>query len=329
MAREKVEHLLDPIIVVGQPRSGSTILTRLLNADSTVFLVNDFYVLQKIDAEGLWDPLSSKDAFRVAQWVYRIIEIRCTQEVGKTLEQPIHLSLENLGSLKHFVCASWPVGLLWSDVLRRVFEYAAALAGASRWGWNTPQDHQHLERIFQSYPTAKVICQLRGPAAVLASYKNVQGWWHDPRRYNPVVLAYAWKKAGRNAQRWQLEKPEQFLFLRYEDLVAETKNVSQHLARFLQLEGLPSSLEGFGDNSSLRGTHPFKKVTATEMWIAERICGQTATTLGFEKPKGASPRLADVGELGGITLRSMDLVVREYLFDADKRQRLINLFFKR
>jgi hypothetical protein len=93
----------NPIIVVGQPRSGSTILTRVLNELPELFVINDFYVLQKIDAENLWRELSPAQAARIAQWIYRIIEIRSAEEMGKTLDQPIHLSMEHLAQVKSLV----------------------------------------------------------------------------------------------------------------------------------------------------------------------------------------------------------------------------------
>lgn len=317
----------DPIVILGQPRSGSTILTRFINEDPSVFIVNDFYVLQKIDADNLWDPLTSDEAFRVAQWVYRILEIRCTQEIGKTLEQPIHLSLESLAKVKQLVCAQWPEFLLWSDVLHMIFERAATLAGATRWGWNTPQDHQHLARIFAGFPQALVICQLRQPNAVLASYKNVEGWWHDPRRYNPVVLAYAWKKAATNTQYWQHEKPSQFKLIRYEDLVRDTPKVSESLAEFLHLTALPTSLDGFGKNSSLTGAKPKKNVTGLESRLAQKICGESASRLGFPVEGKMKIKMTDYFAGLSIVRNSTSLLFSEYLFNVDRRRRLLILFF--
>ena len=55
-----------PIFVVGQPRSGSTLLTRILNEARELFVINDFYVLQKIDAAGLWSPLTSGESATIA-----------------------------------------------------------------------------------------------------------------------------------------------------------------------------------------------------------------------------------------------------------------------
>ena len=75
-------------------------LTRLINEAPRTSVVNDFYVLQMIDVAGLWGPLAADDARRIAIWIYRILEIRCTQEVGKTLEQPVHLSLDQLAQVK-------------------------------------------------------------------------------------------------------------------------------------------------------------------------------------------------------------------------------------
>ena len=55
-----------PVFVVGQPRSGSTILTRVLNDIPGLFIINDFYVLQKIDSNGLWKQLTCEQAHMIA-----------------------------------------------------------------------------------------------------------------------------------------------------------------------------------------------------------------------------------------------------------------------
>ncbi|WP_380058855.1 sulfotransferase (plasmid) [Falsihalocynthiibacter sp. SS001] len=316
-----------PIVIVGQPRSGSTILTRWVNNDQRAFVLNDFYVLQRIDALGLWGPLSSGDAREIAMWVYRILEIRCTQEIGKTLEQPVHLSLADLAIVKSLANGPWDEGILWSDVIGQILHRAAELAGADFWGWNTPQDHQHLERIFAGFPDAKVLCQLRQPDAMLASYKNVDGWWHDARRYNPMVLALAWKRAAQNAASWSARKPSQVKFIRYEDLVRRTPETTTEISNFLGIGQRVACLGSFGRNSSMQGKKP-KKVTGLESWVAYRICGREAAELGFSERVDARCQFGDFVEAARITGASFSLLVSDYLFNSDRRRRLIRLLFK-
>lgn len=315
-----------PIVVVGQPRSGSTILTRLLNANPDLFIVNDFYVLQKVAARGLWGALSPDEAGYIAAEIYRILEIRCAQEVGVTLEQSVHLSLEDLAALRDIATGPWQNGLHWHDVLQRLMTEAAHRSGATRWGWNTPQDHLNLARIYEAFPDARVICQLRNPLTMLRSYKNVWGWWHDARRYNPVILAMAWRKAARAVRHWQEEQPDSFMFVRFEDLVHETQPTAARLTQFMAFTTpLPDDLQAFGRNSSLTPGQTVKPVTGLEARLARYICGTEAHILGFDMTSLPATKVSDIVELARVSIGSAHLLITGYLFNADRRARLVSL----
>lgn len=311
-----------PVFVVGQPRSGSTVMTRLLNEETGLFVINDFYVLQQIDEAGLWGPLTSEEAGRIGQWIFARIEIRATEESGKTISQSIDLSPDALDSLRAFAARRWEDGLAWSSVLDRTMTRAAQLAGCSRWGYNTPQDHLHLGRLFQAFPDAKVIFVLRHPAAVLKSYKNVSGPWHDRRRYNPFSIGWAWRVAAHNFRRWASERPGQVLLIRYEELVRNTAETVDRLARFLDVAFPAIELAAFGENSSFSGNRSHAAVTATEVWIGEKAAGSIMPEIGFAH-SGTKPSVADLPAAGGEILRSSAFIVNQVLFDANRRKRAL------
>ena len=323
MTRINQRNLPRPIIVVGQPRSGSTILTRYLNEFEGTFIINDFYVLQKIDGADLWGKLTPDEAQLIARWIYRILEIRCTQEVGKTLEQPVHLSLKQLAEIKEIVQMPWADGLFWSNVLEKILAKAAELTGAKTWGWNTPQDHLHLERIYKAYPDAKVIAQLRSPEAVLNSYKNVYGWWHDARRYNPIAQALAWKKAARSILRWQKERPDDFLYIRFEGLIEKTNEHGLLIAKHCGLHPVATNLKSLGTNSSYSNIRKKQTVTDTELIIANLIIGNDAQRLKYALRRNLRPSFRGLLEILKIIKNSFSIIISDYLFDSDKRKRVL------
>ncbi|MBX7540817.1 sulfotransferase family protein [Qipengyuania sphaerica] len=314
---------MEPVFVVGQPRSGSTITTRVLNEQGELFVLNDFYALQAIDAENLWDKSDAASAGRVARIVFERIEIRATQEVGKTLNQSVDLSAMAVEKLRSLACRDWPDGTSWNAVIELMLGEAAELAGCSRWGWNTPQDHLHLERLLTAWPGAKVLFVLREPEAVLRSYKNVSGPWHDARRYNPATIGLAWKVAAQNYLQAKASRPGQVMLLRYEDLVAETDAMIRELGDFLELEFPGIDLASFGRNSSHSASRASKPVTGAEVWMAEKVIGDKLGSLGFRGGRQAA-RPGGMIELARSLIGSGLFLAGQVLTDRDRRRRALN-----
>jgi len=312
-----------PIVVVGQPRSGSTITTRVLNECDGVFLLNDFYALQAIDAEGLWQRRDPAAAGRVAEIVLDRLTIRATQETGKTLEQSIDLPADKLAEVAAQARRDWPDGTAWHEVVGAILSHAAQAAQCVAWGWNTPQDHLHLERIFAAWPEARALFVLRAPRAVLRSYKNVSGPWHDARRYNPVTIGLAWKVAAQNFHRWQERKPGQVDFMSYEDLVANTDACAARLSAFIDRPCPDIDLARFGKNSSHAGNATSHRVTDAEVWAMQKVVGPELERLGFTPDAAAKPTSGMV-QLAGILARSGLFIGGQVLTDPDRRKRALN-----
>ena len=313
-----------PVFVVGQPRSGSTLLTRVLNESPDLFVINDFYGLQKIDAEDLWGPLDAAGAARVAQITFERIEIRATQETGKTLEQSIELSAEQVETLRSFSMRTWEDGLRWHQVLSAVMGKAAELAGAARWGYNTPQDYLHLERLYEAFPEAQVLFLLRQPEKVLSSYKNVSGPWHEADRYNPLAIGMAWKAASKAFNHWADARPGQVHFQTYEALTGERDSALKSLGQFLHTDFPPMDFDSFGRNTS-HDDHSVKKpVSPSELWLCEKMIGVELEKRGYAPSKTAKPRLADTGTLLGLGARSGSYIAKTML-DSDRRKRVMRM----
>lgn len=316
-----------PIVVVGQPRSGSTITTRVLNECEGVFLLNDFYALQAIDAENLWERDDAQSARRVAEIVLERLTIRATQEEGKTLEQSIDLSPEGLAQVTSLAKRDWADGTKWFEALGAVLGKAAELAGCSAWGWNTPQDHLHLERIFSAWPEAKVLFVLREPKAVLRSYKNVSGPWHDARRYNPATIGLAWKVAAQNFHAWNARKPGQVMFLSYEALVGQTSESMAKLADFIEVPCPQIDLASFGKNSSHGAQRKSEPVTSAELWLVQKVIGEELSKLGFQPDTSARPTRGAL-KTAAILAKSGAFIGGQMLTDPDRRKRALNFLRK-
>lgn len=65
-----------PVFLVGLPRSGSTLLSRILNDSPQLFLVNDLYILQEVDALGALEGSDGDTAERLALFLIRKLRLR-------------------------------------------------------------------------------------------------------------------------------------------------------------------------------------------------------------------------------------------------------------
>jgi hypothetical protein len=180
----------------------------------------------------------------------------------------------------------------------------------------------------KAYPDCAVILQLRQPEAVLKSYKNVSGWWHDPRRYNPVTVALAWRAAASSYETFRNAYPSNIIFIRFEELVSETSDTVRRLNSFLDVSLENIELNSFGNNSSHSSGSPRLMVTDTEVLVCESVIGRLQTRLGFEKKLGARISVKGLIECARSFVGSASLFFGEYLFNRDFRKRLTHLFVR-
>ena len=141
---------------------------------------------------------------------------------------------------------SWPL-------LTFALSYAQQLgggrlpAGARMWVEKTPSHVHCLDRIWQDLPAAKVIQIVRGPQAVLASYKAAAMRMPPHRvsrrrtaRHVLAQMAPAYRIAAHSGN---LQAEGRYHLVRYEDLVADRRAAMGRIAAFLEIEPLPSLLQ--------------------------------------------------------------------------------------
>lgn len=185
---------MKPVFVMGLPRSGSTLLSRLLNATPDILSVNDLYFLQGVFAEDAADgPLTAEAADRLASRLLEVIDTR--SKAKEAFIGQLQIAPESLASIRTEVMRSPPTE--WSGLLDALLSRVAAAAGKRRWADKTPQNFYHFERLAAAFPDARFVFLFRDPRAVMASFRHAAGDGHDPRRYHPVVYALYWRSAVR------------------------------------------------------------------------------------------------------------------------------------
>ncbi|MDX6657550.1 MAG: hypothetical protein QOH62_2343 [Solirubrobacteraceae bacterium] len=197
-----------PILIVGCPRSGTTLLRDLLRAHSRITIPDETAVLPALlRAHG--DPADARAARRLASDLLVCNGVRLW---GLDLTPP---DLEHHRSFSALVAA--------------VYGEWARLEDKPRWGEKTPQYVHELPAMRQVFPDAQVVHVIRDPRAVTASLLG--------RSWGPATArsaALAWRECVLAGRR---DGPplgsDGYHELRYEELVADPERVLRALCEFL------------------------------------------------------------------------------------------------
>ena len=211
----------DPVFVVGYPRSGTTLLYRILMSgedfpecefDETHFFshyYNRFGNLKRTtNYERFVDELFGRQ-----DWI---------PQSGLDREE----ILEILGSTPKE----------YGSIFRAIMGRIAARQSKSRWLEKTPWHLFWIPEILATFPNAKIIHIVRDARDVALSVVKL-GWLEGKKTFDPQVhAAIAWKCSIRRAEADIAKVPNVVLTLRYEDLVTDTESAIQRINRFLGTE---------------------------------------------------------------------------------------------
>jgi Sulfotransferase family len=206
------------VFVVGCPRSGTTLLQRMLDHHPLLALANDTHFIPKaIDPDG-------GDVRLTAEVVDRVLSYHRFHRLGLT-EESVRRAAAGAGTYAEFVGS--------------LYEGFAAIHGKALGGEKTPDYVRHLPFLARLFPWARYVHLIRDGRDVALSAMQWATPTKGPGRFalwqeDPVAVCALW-------WRWQVTMGRadgnrlgsRYLELRYEDLVADPgpaiDRVSRHL----------------------------------------------------------------------------------------------------
>ena len=238
------------LFVISPPRSGSTLLQRLIGSHSQVFTHPEPHLMTPLAHLGYWGNVDKApyDHINAAEALKLFVSGLPRQEE------------DYLDALRAY-----------SDTM-----YGRMLAptGKRYFMDKTPANALVLPFLAKLYPQAKYVVLTRHPLAIFSSYANsfFDGSWARAHEFNPIVERYVPAMA-----KFLREQPAPSTHVIYEDLVVDPQ---AHLARvfdFLGLENEPEAVEygkrfqskkGPGDPISVE-KHDRPVTDSVDKWAAE------------------------------------------------------------
>lgn len=188
--------MTDPFFVVGCPRSGTTLLSVLLDRHSRLCIPPETAFYTEI-APQIPFGAERKAAGKVLENWSRLPELELEPEdVLARLPERLHSP---------------------GPVLRAILELYAQSHGKVRCGEKTPQHLWHVPTILRQFSRARVICILRDGRDVALSLLAMP-WWPLPRLED---AAAHWRHGAGLGAVFARLYPDQFRVVRYEDLIAD------------------------------------------------------------------------------------------------------------
>jgi hypothetical protein len=237
------------ILLIGSPRSGSTMLQRMLGSHSRIFTRPEPHMLTPLAYLGFHD----------------------------TVEKAPYDHINAAKAIREYVDALPRGEADYLDALRAYTDtlYSRILAGRSERFFmdKTPAYGLVLPFVTRLLPEARYVVLTRHPLAVLSSYANsfFEGSYEQAYAFNPIVHRYVPAIA-----KMIRERPVPFVHVRYEDVVADPSASLRRIFEHLGLEHEEGCVT-YGSHKHEKGSFGDPKVEShdrpvtesTEKWAEE------------------------------------------------------------
>jgi hypothetical protein len=295
-----------PVLLVGCPRSGTTLLSVILHAHPRIAMPPEtrflFPVYRRRNSFG--DLTEVKNRRRLAR--------RITGR-GSRFAQ---LGLDRRTVIREIVNGAPTVGSAMAIVWR---EFARS-RGKERWGEKRPLYWQQMDWLMRLFPDAQVVHLIRDPRACVASMLGVK-WW----RGGFQSALTTWALSDRELRRFGERAPQgSYYALRFEDLLTEPRDELAKLCKFLGEDFDEAMLEFAGAASDIvperkvwhslthepldptRGERWRERLTASDVAVIEAVAGDAMKHHGYQ--------------LSGIGGRASRIRLAHYGLESARRQ---------
>jgi len=214
------------LFVIGTPRSGSTMLERMLSSHSQIYGRPEPHLLTPLAYLGYWDKVDKAP-------YDHILAAEAQREFVKDLPN---------GEKDYYDACRAYTDILYGRMLE-------TSGGKKYFLDKTPAYGLIVDFLAKLYPRAHYIVLTRHPIAIFSSYANsfFDGDYEEAYKYNPILNRYVPVMA-----KFLREKPVPMIHVKYEDIV---KNPEQELEKMFSFLGLPMEKDAveYGKHEHVKG----------------------------------------------------------------------------
>jgi hypothetical protein len=244
------------IFLISTPRSGSTLLMRILNATAEIYSRPEPHLIPALAHLGFWDTVEKApyDQLQAQQAIRELVE-------GFTN-----------GDQDYYEACRAYCDSLYGKML-------SMSEGEERYFLDkTPANALVLPFLEKVYPKAKYILLTRHPAAIFSSYANsfFDGDYQAAVQFNPILSRYIPVMADCIRR-----KDVSLLHISYEDIATHPEKTLQLISTFLDIPFQPEALEykranvaqGLGDPIGVQ-KHDRPVTSSIDKWASELLVEQ-------------------------------------------------------
>ena len=283
------------IFVVGNSRSGTTMMGRILNNHLDIFTFKELHFFGQ-----LWSEKDKEQKINKIESIKLFSKLLCIQKFG-IFQQDNPSQFDEVSK-----------SVLEQDIYTRIkifnlfLKYSVGQNNSSISCNQTPRDVFYINEILENFPEAKIINMIRDPRDILLSQKNkwkrrYLGASSIPFReavrsyfnYHPITISKIWNTSVSAALS---KNSNNIITIQFENLVENSENEIKKLCLFLgilfsedllQVPNIGSSTNA--DKSNVLGldnqnTSKWKEggLMNAEIYICQKMCKNNMRDLNYE-----------------------------------------------
>ena len=284
------------IFVVGNSRSGTTMMGRIIGKNSSVFTFKELHFFGQLWSSKYKNKLlSKKESIKLFSKLLSIQKFGIFNQKNSSQFDELSESVLDQKTYSRI------------EVFNLFLNYSVEQHNSVISCDQTPRNVFYIQEILDNFPNAKVVNMVRDPRDVLLSQKNKWkrryfGASGIPFReairsyfnYHPIVISKIWNTSILNAKKFEQEK--RVKTIKFEDLVLNPKSTISELCSFLEIDFDESMLRvpniGSSTNLDKNSTSGIDKskigswkrggLNLSEIYICQKMCRENMSFYKYE-----------------------------------------------